>query len=110
MNSANEASEEFRLRRLAVGKKALAFLYDDSLVWVSGAVCRFSNSRQRTYIYKFFDGDQRPELLYGAYEIKAPSMFADKQPQPPTFIFFLDVSLQASQSGFFHQSLSSIKL
>ena len=55
------------------------------------------------------DREQRPELLYGAYEIKAPSMFADKTPQPPTFIFFLDVSLQAFQNGFFHQSLTSIK-
>ena len=55
------------------------------------------------------DREKRPELLYGSYEIKAPSMFADKDPQTPTFIFFLDVSLEAFQNGFFHQSLSSIK-
>jgi protein transport protein SEC24 len=55
------------------------------------------------------DREKRPELLYGTYEIKAPSMFADKTPQTPTFVFFLDVSLQAFQTGFFHQCLSSIK-
>ena len=82
------------------------------------AVCNlcFAESPVPDYYYcslneygRRHDRDQRPELLYGAYEVKAPSMFADKKPQPPTFIFFLDVSLKAFESGFFHQSLSSIR-
>ena len=58
---------------------------------------------------KRLDRDRRPELCYGTYDIKAPSNFSIREPMKPTFVFMLDCSIQAFESGFFHQSLQSIK-
>ena len=46
---------------------------------------------------------QRPELLYGAYEFKAPSTYSVRPPLLPAFCFVIDVSTQALQSGLFTQ-------
>ncbi len=58
---------------------------------------------------KRIDRERRPELLNGTYEIKAPSAFSIRAPTMPTFVFMLDCSIHAYQTGFLHQSLESIK-
>ena len=58
---------------------------------------------------KRLDRDNRPELCFGTYDIKAPSNFSIREPMKPSYVFMLDCSIQAYESGFFHQSLQSIK-
>ena len=58
---------------------------------------------------KRLDRERRPELLYGTYDIKAPSNFSIREPTMPTFVFMLDVSIHAYETGFLHQSLQSIR-
>ena len=47
--------------------------------------------------------------MYGTYDIKAPSNFSIREPLKPTYVFMLDCSIQAYETGFLHQSLQSIK-
>lgn len=56
------------------------------------------------------DKDDRPELKYGTYEFVAqPKISNKRQPVQPSYVFMLDCSILAFQTGFLHQSLSSIK-
>lgn len=48
------------------------------------------------------DRDSRPELMYGTYEIKAPSTFSIREPLCPTYVFMLDCSINAFETGFLH--------
>ena len=43
--------------------------------------------------------------MYGSYEIKAPSAFSIREPLNPTFVFMLDCSIHAFETGFLHQSI-----
>lgn len=45
---------------------------------------------------------QRPELLYGTYEFKAPSAYSARKPMLPHYVFAIDVSATSLQSGLFH--------
>ena len=55
------------------------------------------------------DRDRRAELMYGTYDIKAPPNFSIRSPLMPTYVFMLDCSIHAYETGFFHQCLQSIK-
>ena len=78
-------------------------------------MCLFENDVPASYFCstnefgKRLDRERRPELLYGTYDIKAPQGFSIRAPMQPTYVFMLDCSIQAYESGFFHQSLQSIK-
>lgn len=55
------------------------------------------------------DRESRPELMYGTYEIKAPSAFSIREPLSPTYVFMLDCSINSFETGFLHQTIQSIK-
>ena len=42
---------------------------------------------------------ERPELNYGSVEYVAPADYMVRPPQPPAFVFVIDVSARAVQSG-----------
>jgi protein transport protein SEC24 len=48
------------------------------------------------------DRNNRPELLYGTYDIKAPPGFKGKEPTKPLYVMLLDVSLQSYETGYLH--------
>ena len=78
-------------------------------------MCLFENDVPASYFCttnefgKRLDRERRPELLYGTYDIKAPQGFSIRTPMQPTYVFMLDCSIHAYETGFFHQSLQSIK-
>lgn len=47
--------------------------------------------------------------MYGTYDILAPAIMSQREPSKPTFVFLIDTSLHAYESGFLHHTLSSIK-
>ena len=51
----------------------------------------------------------RPELLFGSCEFVANDDFVTRPPQPPVYVFVLDVSASAIYSGFFHASIKIIR-
>lgn len=56
------------------------------------------------------DRDSRPELRYGMYDINAPVVMASQSKKLSyNFVFAIDTSLHAFESGFLHHTLSSIK-
>ena len=71
-------------------------------------LCLFENNVPNNYFCqtnefgKRLDRERRSELLYGTYDIKAPSNFSIREPMKPTFVFMLDVSINAYETGFFH--------
>jgi protein transport protein SEC24 len=78
-------------------------------------LCLFSNDVPQHYFCQTneygvrTDKDARAELTYGVYDIKAPSSFSSKPPVQPSFVFLIDTSLNAYESGFLHHTISSIK-
>jgi len=56
-----------------------------------------------------FDMDQRPELSRGCVEFIAPSEYMVRPPQPPCYIFVIDVGHYSLQSGMFYTVIETIK-
>lgn len=54
------------------------------------------------------DAAERPELSRGSFEIIAPGDYMIRPPQPPAFVFVVDVSQQAVASGLPAAACSSI--
>ena len=54
---------------------------------------------------------QRPELCLGSYEFLATKEYCrnEKLPEPPAFIFMIDVSYRAVSSGFVHLVCQMLK-
>lgn len=48
--------------------------------------------------------------MYGAYEFKAPSTYGVRKPLMPTYVFAIDVSHLALNTGLFQQVIQSIKM
>ena len=78
-------------------------------------MCYFENDVPPNYfsnINEFgqrLDRNSRPELLYGTYDIKAPSGFKKREANKPTYVVLIDVSLQSFDTGYFHQCLTSLQ-
>lgn len=43
--------------------------------------------------------DERPELNHAVVEFLAPKQYQSREPQPPTYVFVLDVSMQSIKNG-----------
>ena len=91
--------------------------------WVEGGdkwicnICKFINTTEEYYYGKLdkynnrVDIGQRQDLNSGSYEFIAGRTYMkkDKTPNPPTFIFIIDVSLAAISNGYLSAVLESIK-
>ncbi|CAH0487183.1 unnamed protein product [Peronospora farinosa] len=55
------------------------------------------------------DRNERPELHSGSVEIVAPSEYMMRPPQPPCFVFVIDVSATAVASGSLHVAVNTIR-
>eukprot|EP01114_Cavostelium_apophysatum_P023174 TRINITY_DN864_c0_g1_i2.p1 TRINITY_DN864_c0_g1~~TRINITY_DN864_c0_g1_i2.p1 ORF type:complete len:800 (+),score=151.47 TRINITY_DN864_c0_g1_i2:45-2444(+) len=55
------------------------------------------------------DLDERPELHKGCVEFVAPSEYMVRPPQPPCYLFVIDVGYQSISSGMFHTAIETIK-
>jgi protein transport protein SEC24 len=55
------------------------------------------------------DRYQRPELSKGAVEYIAPGEYMVRPPQPPVFMFVIDVSFSAVSTGMLHSVVDAIK-
>lgn len=69
----------------------------------SSYFCHLGANQQRQ------DRDERPELSCGSVEIVAPSEYMMRPPQPPCFMFVLDVSATAVASGTLQIAVDTIK-
>ena len=88
---------------------------DNGARWICN-FCRLDNTTESYYYSKLDhhtqqreDFDQRPELYSGSVDFIASSEYMNRPPMPPTFVFLLDVSQQAVDSGYLHQACSTIK-
>ncbi|GKT31546.1 Protein transport protein Sec24-like At3g07100, partial [Aduncisulcus paluster] len=71
--------------------------------WVCN-ICRHLNRTKNEYYSPLTGGmradiDTRPELLSNIYELKAPSDYSSRPPQPPVFSFVFDATPAAVKSG-----------
>lgn len=55
------------------------------------------------------DAASRPELSQGSVEFVAPLDYMVRAPQPPCYVFVIDVSWAAVSSGVVHQTVATIK-
>ena len=55
------------------------------------------------------DRSSKVELCCGAFDLKAGSDYMIRPPMPPTFVFLLDVSAEATTSGMLKHSIEIIK-
>jgi len=53
--------------------------------------------------------EERPELITGVYEMKVGEDFANKTPSDPSYLFIIDVTPKAIQTGATHAMLSCIQ-
>lgn len=78
-------------------------------------LCGFSQSTLDNYFSpldetgKRADRYQRPELHKGAVEYIAPGEYMVRPPQPPVFMFVIDVSYSAVATGMLHAVVEGIK-
>lgn len=79
-------------------------------------VCAHSNEVPNWYFANVdmsgrrVDVDQRPELRYGSVEFEVPQdYFSTRQPAPLNYVFALDVSVQAIQSGMLQAVCEALK-
>ncbi|CAM9935481.1 unnamed protein product [Ascophyllum nodosum] len=78
-------------------------------------VCGFVNDVPATYVCHLDqdgyrqDKAQRPELSQASVELVAPSEYMVRPPQPPVFMFVIDVSVPAVVSGMLHVAAETIK-
>lgn len=74
-------------------------------------LCGRTNELPSTYAQEISDPSRRhdhPELLEGTFEIVAPPEYTVRAPQPPTFVFVIDVSMQSSATGMLQTVTQSI--
>ncbi|TPX31423.1 hypothetical protein SmJEL517_g05252 [Synchytrium microbalum] len=68
-------------------------------------LCTFENDVPQEYFANLdmagrrVDIDQRPELLFGSVEFVAPKEYCARPPQPVSYLFCIDVSWSAVQTG-----------
>lgn len=60
------------------------------------------------YTNERVDRKQRPELCYGVIDYVAPQEYMVRPPQPVVFLFIIDVSYAAVQSGMLAIAVHSI--
>lgn len=78
-------------------------------------LCGFSQATPDTYYSnldetgKRADRYEKPELCKGAVEYIAPAEYMVRPPQPPVFMFVIDVSASAVQTGMLHAVVEGIK-
>uniref|UniRef100_A0A7S4QMV4 Uncharacterized protein n=1 Tax=Alexandrium monilatum TaxID=311494 RepID=A0A7S4QMV4_9DINO len=78
-------------------------------------ICGFSQMTQDSYFAsldqagKRMDRFERPELCRGAVEYIAPAEYMVRPPQPPVFMFVIDVSYTAVVTGMLDTVVSAIK-
>lgn len=82
--------------------------------WICN-ICGFSQPTQDAYYAsldetnKRSDRHQKPELSKGVVEYIAPSEYMVRPPQPPVFMFVIDVSYSSVASGLLQTVIDSIK-
>jgi len=54
------------------------------------------------------DANERPELSLGSYDVQATQEYFNRPATPPAFMFCLDVSKNAVQSGLLHSSVQAV--
>lgn len=78
-------------------------------------LCGYQNTTMDTYINSLdergmrIDRFQKPELCKGAVEYIAPGEYMVRPPQPPVFMFVIDVSYTAVVTGMLDTVVASIK-
>ncbi|KAF9161981.1 COPII coat Sec23p-Sfb3p heterodimer component, partial [Mortierella sp. AD011] len=78
-------------------------------------LCLFENEIEPTYFCNLdmsgrrLDLDQRPELRNGSIEFAVPKEYWNKTPAPAAYVFAIDVSWCAVQSGMLAQCVAGIK-
>ena len=78
---------------------------DNGSRWVCN-FCRLDNQTESYYYAQTdksgqrVDFNERSELYSGTVDFLASSEYMNRPPMPPTFVFLLDVSHQAIESGY----------
>ncbi|KAJ3372335.1 COPII subunit [Allomyces arbusculus] len=77
-------------------------------------LCYFPNDVPEAFDFdsatqSYIDRWQRPELNHAVVEYVAPSEYMLRPPQPPLYLFILDVSYAAIQCGMLHAACHIIK-
>jgi len=87
---------------------------DNGMKWV----CNFCGDINNTESYYYCatnksgvrsDLDQRPELNSGSVDFIASGEYMSRPPMPPTFVFIMDVSKPAVDSGYVAMACQTIK-
>eukprot|EP00397_Hematodinium_sp_SG-2012_P006512 GEMP01006545.1.p1 GENE.GEMP01006545.1~~GEMP01006545.1.p1 ORF type:complete len:981 (+),score=148.58 GEMP01006545.1:401-2944(+) len=82
--------------------------------WICN-LCGFASETPNAYYCnldetgKRVDSQERPELSSGTVEYIAPGEYMVRPPQPPVFLFLIDVSANSAQSGFLQTAVQSIQ-
>ena len=79
---------------------------DNGAKWICN-FCKLDNKTEGYYFSQIdpstgyrADYSERPELYAGSVDFLASSEYMNRPPMPPTFLFLLDVSQQAVDSGY----------
>ncbi|KAG0029940.1 COPII coat Sec23p-Sfb3p heterodimer component [Podila clonocystis] len=78
-------------------------------------LCLFENDVEPSYFCNLdmngrrLDLDQRPELRNGSIEFAVPKEYSSKPPQPAGYVFAIDVSWTAVQSGMLNETVKAVK-
>ncbi|KAI9188184.1 COPII subunit [Blastocladiella emersonii ATCC 22665] len=77
-------------------------------------MCYFPNDVPEAFDFdvasqSYIDRWQRPELNHAVVEFIAPSEYMLRPPQPPVFIFVIDVSYTAVQTGMLHTVAQTLR-
>jgi protein transport protein SEC24 len=87
---------------------------DNGARWICN-FCKLDNTTEGYYYSQLdqtgqrVDINERAELYSGSVDFLASSEYMNRPPMPPTFVFLLDVSQQAVESGYLQQACSTIK-
>jgi protein transport protein SEC24 len=77
-------------------------------------ICKYVNDVPKAYYCPLDEAgirkdlNQRKELVYGSVEFVAPQEYMARVPQPPAYLFVMDVSYNAIQSGMFEAAARGI--
>ncbi|KAI9232353.1 MAG: Sec23/Sec24 trunk domain-containing protein [Podila humilis] len=78
-------------------------------------LCLFENDVEPSYFCNLdmngrrLDLDQRPELRNGSIEFAVPKEYSNKPPLPAGYVFAIDVSWTAVQSGMLNEAVKAVK-
>jgi protein transport protein SEC24 len=87
---------------------------DNGMKWI----CNFCGDLNNTESYYYSptsksgvrnDHDQRPELFQGSVDFIASGEYMSRPPMPPTFVFVIDVSKPAIDSGYVSLTCQTIR-